>query len=55
MTKEEQEKADELIRRGDAVLMIQRHGIGCYDPDEFSPEQCERYVINMINKIPKAE
>ena len=48
----EQEPCEDSISRAEAILQIQRHGVGCFDPDEFSPEQAERFVINMLNELP---
>ena len=48
----EQEPCEDAISRQDAILQIQRHGIGCFDPDEFIPEQCERFVISILEKLP---
>lgn len=48
----EQEPCEDVISRADAILQIQRHGVGCFDPDEFSPEVCERFVIDLISKLP---
>ena len=48
----EQEPCEDAISRAEAILQIQRHGVGCFDPDEFSPEQAERFVINMLNELP---
>ena len=48
----EQKPCDDVISRADAILQIQRHGVGCFDPDEFSPEVCERFVINLISELP---
>lgn len=42
----------DYIRRSDAILAIQRHGIGYDDPEDFSPEQAERYIISNLKKIP---
>ena len=42
----------DYISRQDAILQIQRYGVGCFDSDEFSPEQAERFVINLINELP---
>lgn len=44
----------DAINRDDAILMIQRHGVGCFDPDEFSPEMSERFVIHMLEELPVA-
>lgn len=43
---------DDYISRQAAILQIQRHGVGCFDADEFSPERAERFVINLINELP---
>ena len=45
----------DLISRKDAILMIQRHGVGCFNADEFCPEEAERFVIGMLEKLPSAE
>lgn len=42
----------EYILKSDAIKAIQKYGIGCLDADDFSPEQCERFVINKINELP---
>ena len=43
------------IYRQDAILMIQRHGVGCFDQEDFYPEEAERFVISMLEKLPFAE
>lgn len=43
---------EDTISRAEAILQIQRHGVGCLDPDEFSSEQSERFVINLLEKLP---
>ena len=43
---------EDAISRTEAILQIQRHGVGCLDSDEFSPEQSERFVINLLEKLP---
>lgn len=48
----EQEPCEDAISRAEAILKIQLHGVGCFDPDEFSPEVCERFVINLISELP---
>ena len=42
----------EYIKKDDAILAIQRYGVGCFDPDDFSPEQTERFIIARLNDIP---
>lgn len=46
---------DDFIRRKAAILMVQRYGVGCLDPDEFTPEQAERFVIARLQTIPAAD
>lgn len=46
---------DEYIKRQLAILTIQKYGVGCFDPDEFYPEQSERFVISKLNNIPAAD
>ncbi len=43
---------EDAISRKDAILQIQRHGVGCFDAEDFTPEQCERFVINKIKELP---
>lgn len=45
----------DYISREAAILEIQRHGVGCFDPDEFTPEQAERFVISRLKSIPAAD
>ena len=45
----------DYISRQAAILQIQRHGVGCFDSDEFSPEQAERFVINLMNELPSVQ
>lgn len=33
-------------------MQVQRYGVGCFDAEEFSPEQCERFVIQKLNDLP---
>ena len=44
--------ADDAISRQEAILQIQKYGVGCFDAEEFSPEQCERFVISKLNALP---
>lgn len=46
---------DELISREEAIRQIQKYGIGCFDPDDFIPEQAERFVINRIKELPSIQ
>jgi len=48
---------DDLIRRKDAILEIQAHGVGSFDfeEDDWAPAQAERYVISRLNKIPAVD
>ena len=44
---------DEYIKRSDAILAIQKYGVGSFDFEEdgWTPEQAERFVIAQLNKI----
>lgn len=44
----------DCISRKEAILQIQRYGVGCLDPEDFSPETCERFVIQKLNELPPA-
>ena len=46
---------DDFIRRKAAILIVQRYGVGCIDPDEFTPEQAERFVIARLQAMPAAD
>lgn len=46
---------NDLIWRKDAVLELQRYGVGCTDADDFTPEQAERFVISRLNAIPAVD
>ena len=48
----EQQACDDCISRQEAIKLIQRYGVGCFDAEEFSPEQCERFVIQKLNELP---
>lgn len=41
----------ELITKGQAIKQIQKYGVGCFDADDFIPEQAERFVINKIKEL----
>lgn len=41
----------DCISRTEAIKTIQQHGVGCFDADEFTPEQCERYVIKLLQNL----
>lgn len=43
---------EDCISRQEAILQVQRYGVGCFDAEEFSPEQCERFVIQKLNELP---
>lgn len=45
----------EYIKREDAIKAIQRYGVGCFDEEDFIPEQAERFVIARLNEIPPAD
>lgn len=44
--------ADDAISRREAILQIQKYGVGCFIEENFSPEQCERFVISKLNSLP---
>ena len=48
---------DDLIRRKDAILEIQAHGVGSFDfeEDDWWPAEAERYVISRLNKLPAVD
>lgn len=46
------ESCDDCISRKSAILGVQRYGVGCFDADDFIPEQAERFVISMLNDLP---
>lgn len=48
----EQQPCEDCISRQEAILQVQRYGVGCFDAEEFSPEQCERFVIQKLNELP---
>lgn len=50
----QREPCEDVVSRSDAILAIQRHGVGCYNAEYFSPEQSERYVINLLKSLPAA-
>lgn len=41
----------DCISRTEAIKTIQQHGVGCFDADDFTPEQCERYVIKLLQNL----
>ena len=41
----------EYILKSEAIKTIQQHGVGCFDADDFTPEQCERYVIKLLQDL----
>lgn len=45
---------DDLIRRGDAVLAVQRYGVGAFYPGSFHGEPAERFVIERLKEVPAA-
>lgn len=45
----------EYILKSEAIKTIQQHGVGCFDADEFTPEQCERYVIKLLQDLKPIE
>ncbi len=45
----------DYLSRDAAILEIQRHGVGCFDQEAFTPEQAERFVISRLKSIPAAD
>ena len=45
----------DLISRKAAIKEIQRDRVGCFDPDDFVPEQAERFVISRLSNLPSAQ
>lgn len=41
----------EAISREEAILQIQKHGVGCLDSEDFTPEMCERFVIDLLRNL----
>lgn len=41
----------DCISKTEAIKTIQQHGVGCFDADDFTPEQCERYVIKLLQDL----
>lgn len=41
----------DCISRKEAILQIQRYGVGCFDPEEFDAEEAERFVIHKLNEL----
>lgn len=41
----------DCISKTEAIKTIQQHGVGCFDVDDFTPEQCERYVIKLLQDL----
>jgi hypothetical protein len=37
------------------ILLVQKYGVGCLDPDDFFPEESERFLINKINDLPSVQ
>lgn len=50
-----QQPCSDAISRSEAIKMVQKHGVGCLDADDFFPEQCERFVINRLNELPSVK
>lgn len=48
----EQQACEDAVSRQEAIKLIQKYGVGCFDAEEFSPEQCERFVISKLNSLP---
>ena len=47
-----QQTCEDTVSRQEAIKLIQKYGVGCFDAEEFSPEQCERFVISKLNSLP---
>ncbi len=45
---------DEISRK-DAIKQIQKYGVGCFDEEDFTPEQCERFVISLLENLPSVQ
>jgi len=43
------------IKLEDAILEIQRYGVGAQDFESYTPEQAERFVIGRLQSIPAAD
>lgn len=48
---EGQKFCGDAISRKAAIEQIQRYGVGCFDADDFSPEECERFVIHILEAL----
>lgn len=46
---------EDAISRREAILQIQRYGVGTFDSDDFMPEVAERYVIGLLKKLPSVQ
>jgi hypothetical protein len=51
----EQKHCKDYISREEAIQQIQRYGIGCFNADDFSVEQCTRFVIGKLNELDSVE
>ena len=49
------EPSEDCISREEAIKQIQRYGVGCFDADDFSVEQCTRFVIGKLNELDSVE
>lgn len=45
----------DCIKREDAILEIQKFGVGAQDFEDYTPEQAERFVIGRLESIPAAD
>ena len=43
---------EDCISRKEAITQIQRYGVGCFNEEDFSPEECERFVIGKLKSLP---
>lgn len=43
------------IKLEDAILEIQKFGVGAQDFEDYTPEQAERFVIGRLRSIPAAD
>ena len=48
-------KNGDCISREEAIKQIQKYGVGCFDADDFSVEQCTRFVIGKLNELDSVE
>ena len=48
---------DDCISRKDAIVAVQKYGVGSFDfeYDYYTPEQAERFIINLLSKLPSVQ